>query len=203
MFEDILSRIGDFTPIWIYILLFGFAYIENLFPPSPSDIAIVIGGSLIGTSILSFTPAIIFSTGGSVAGFLTAFAIGWQFDKKLVHAGRLKFVNVESVEKVENAFRKYGYYLIVANRFLPGTRAVISFFAGMSRLDIHKTMILSTISSFIWNSILLYLGIVFGENISVVDKYLSTYSNIVIIITVIIILFLLVRYLVRKKNKKI
>lgn len=203
MFEDILSRIGDFAPLWIYIFLFGFAYLENLFPPSPSDIAIVVGGSLIGTGALSFVPAIIFSTGGSVAGFLTAFAIGWQFDKKLLHSGRLKFVNIESVEKVESAFRKYGYYLIVANRFLPGTRAVISFFAGMSRLDIHKTMILSTISSFIWNSILLYLGIVFGVNIEAVDKYLSTYSNIVILITVIIVLFFLIRFLIQKKKKTV
>lgn len=201
MFENILSQIGDFSPIWIYIFLFGFAYVENLFPPSPSDIAIVVGGSLIGTGILSFIPAIIFSTGGSVAGFLTAFAIGWQFDKKLVHTGKLKFINVESVEKVENAFRKYGYYLIVANRFLPGTRAVISFFAGMSKLDIHKTMLLSTISSLIWNSILLYLGIVFGENIDAVDKYLSTYSNIVIIISVLIAIFFLFRYFFTRKKK--
>lgn len=203
MFEDILSRIGDFAPLWIYIFLFGFAYLENLFPPSPSDIAIVVGGSLIGTGVLSFIPAIIFSTGGSVAGFLTAFAIGWQFDKKLVHSGKIKFINIESVEKVETAFRKYGYYLIVANRFLPGTRAVISFFAGMSRLDIHKTMILSTISSLIWNSILLYLGIVFGENIGIVDRYLSTYSNIVILISVVIVLFFLFRFLFQKKKKTV
>ncbi len=203
MFEDILSRIGDFAPLWIYIFLFGFAYLENLFPPSPSDIAIVVGGSLIGTGALSFVPAIIFSTGGSVAGFLTAFAIGWQFDKKLIHSGKLKFINIESVEKVESAFRKYGYYLIVANRFLPGTRAVISFFAGMSRLDIHKTMILSTISSLIWNSVLLYLGIVFGENIDTVDQYLSTYSNIVILISVIIVLFLLFRLFLQKKKKPV
>lgn len=200
MFEDILSQFSHFTPIWIYICLFCFALVENLFPPSPSDIVIVIGGSLVGTSTLSFIPALIFSTGGSVAGFLIAFAIGWQFDRKLVHAGKLKFINVESVDKVENAFRKYGYYLIVANRFLPGTRAVISFFAGMSRIDIHKTMILSTISSFLWNSILLYLGIIFGKNIEIVDKYLGTYSNIVILITVVIILFFVIRYFVRKKK---
>lgn len=203
MFEDILSRIGDFAPLWIYIFLFGFAYLENLFPPSPSDIAIVVGGSLIGTGALSFVPAIIFSTGGSVAGFLTAFAIGWQFDKKLIHSGKLKFINIESVEKVESAFRKYGYYLIVANRFLPGTRAVISFFAGMSRLNIHKTMILSTVSSLMWNSILLYLGIIFGENIDAVDKYLGTYSNIVILISIIIALFFLFRFLIQKKKKPV
>lgn len=201
MIEDLLARFSDLTPIWIYILLFAFAYVENIFPPSPSDIVIVIGGSLIGTGSLSFVPALVFSTGGSAAGFLTAFALGWQFDKKLIHAGKLKFINIQSVDKVENAFQKYGYYLIIANRFLPGTRAVISFFAGMSRLNIHVTILLSALSSLLWNSILLYLGMVFGKNVAIVDKYLGTYSNIVIIISVVIVLFFLSKFLLIKKKK--
>lgn len=202
MVEHILSQISDLAPIWIYIVLFSFAYIENLFPPSPSDIVIVIGGSLIGTGYLSFVPALVFSTGGSTAGFLTAFAIGWQFDKKLLHSGKIKFINIQSVEKVENSFRNWGYYLIIANRFLPGTRAVISFFAGMSRLDIHKTVFLSAVSSLLWNFILLYLGLEFGRNVAVVDNYLNTYSNIVIAITAIIILFFVIKYFYNKKKKQ-
>ncbi len=202
MVEHLLSDISGLAPILIYILLFSFAYVENLFPPSPSDIVIVIGGSLIGTGYLGFIPALIFSTGGSTAGFLTAFAIGWQFDKKLVHAGKIKFINIQSVEKVENAFRKWGYYLIVANRFLPGTRAVISFFGGMSRLDIHRTVFLSAVSSLLWNFILLYLGLEFGRNVALVDSYLSTYSNIVIAITAVVILFFIGKYFYNKKKKQ-
>jgi membrane protein DedA with SNARE-associated domain len=201
MIEELLARISGLTPILIYILLFTFAYVENLFPPSPSDMVIVIGGSLIGTGYLSFVPALVFSTGGSTAGFLTAFAIGWQLDKKLLHSGKLKFITVEAVERVENAFRKFGYYLIVANRFLPGTRAVISFFGGMSRLNVHKTLILSALSSLLWNIVLLYLGIMFGKNVGVVDKYLKTYSNIVVAVSVAVVVFFVVRYFINKKKK--
>lgn len=201
MIEHLLSQISDLAPIWIYILLFSFAFVENLFPPSPSDIVIVIGGSLVGAGYLHFVPALVFSTGGSTAGFLTAFAIGWQFDKKLVHAGKIKFINIQAIEKVENAFRKWGYYLIVANRFLPGTRAVISFFGGMSRLDIHKTVFLSAISSLLWNFILIYLGLEFGRNVALVDSYLNTYSNIVIAITAVVILFFVGKYFYNKKKK--
>lgn len=201
MIEELLARISDLAPIWIYILLFTFAYVENLFPPSPSDIVIVIGGSLIATSYLNFIPALVFATGGSTAGFLTAFAIGWQLDKKIVHSGKLKFINVESIEKVETAFRKYGYYLIIANRFLPGTRAVISFFGGMSRLDIHKTLILSALSSLLWDIVLLSLGIVFGKNVAIVDTYLGTYSNIVVAVSIVLVLFFVGKYFYNKKKK--
>jgi membrane protein DedA with SNARE-associated domain len=201
MIEELLARISELTPMWIYILLFVFAFVENIFPPSPSDIVIVIGGSLIGASYLSFIPALVFATGGSTAGFLTAFGIGWQFDKKLVHSGKIKFINIQSIEKVESAFRKYGYYLIVANRFLPGTRAVISFFGGMSRLDIHKTMFLSMVSSLLWNIALLYMGITFGRNVAAVDSYLDTYKYIVILITVLVLIGIFINYLLKKKKK--
>ncbi|HMN24428.1 MAG: DedA family protein [Ignavibacteriaceae bacterium] len=203
MFETILSEFSDFTPFWIYLTIFFFAYIENLFPPSPSDMVVVIGGSLVATGSLHFIPTFLFATAGSLLGFLTAFLIGWQFDKRLIHSGKLKFINVQSFEKVETSFRKYGYYLIVANRFLPGTRAVISFFAGMSRLNVDKTTLLSLISSSIWNVILIYLGIAFGENIDLIDSYLKTYSNIILIITAVIILFFIVRYFIKKRKTQI
>lgn len=200
MIEELLAHLSGLTPIVIYVLLFTFAYIENLFPPSPSDIVIVIGGTLIGTNYLLFVPTLIFATGGSIAGFLTAFGIGWLLDKKLIHSGKLKFINIQTIEKAEAAFRKWGYYLIIANRFLPGTRAVISFFGGMSRLDIHKTMFLSSISSLLWNIVLIYLGILFGKNVALVDKYLNTYSNIVITLTAIIILLLVINYFIKRKK---
>lgn len=202
MFESILTQISDFTPIWIYLTIFFFAYIENLFPPSPSDIVVVIGGSLVGTGTISFIPLFISATLGSLTGFLTAFIIGWQFDKKLIHSGKIKFINIQSVDKVETAFRKWGYYLIVANRFLPGTRAVISFFAGMSRLNVNKTSLLSLVSAAIWNTFLIYLGITFGNNVDVIDRYLNTYSNIVLIITGVVILFFVVKFLITKRKSK-
>ncbi|WP_337864511.1 DedA family protein [Ignavibacterium sp.] len=203
MFEEIITKISELSPLWIYLTIFFFAFIENLFPPSPSDMVIVIGGSLVGASNLHFIPVLVFATGGSLAGFLTAFAIGWQLDKRLLHAGKIKFLTIESIEKVENAFRKYGYYLIIANRFLPGTRAVISFFAGMSRLNVHYTVLLSAASALLWNTILISLGMIFGENIQKVDQFLSTYNNVVIAITAVVIIFLIVRYFWKKVKSKI
>uniref|UniRef100_A0A7V2ZIS6 DedA family protein n=1 Tax=Ignavibacterium album TaxID=591197 RepID=A0A7V2ZIS6_9BACT len=202
MFEEILTRISELSPIWIYLTIFFFAFVENIFPPSPSDMVIVIGGSLVGASDLHFVPVLIFATGGSLVGFLTAFSIGWQIDKRILHSGKIKFLTVESIEKVENAFRKYGYFLIIANRFLPGTRAVISFFAGMSRLNIHYTVLLSAASALLWNTILISLGMIFGENIQKVDAFLNTYNQVVIILTVIVIAFLIIRYFVNKRKKK-
>ena len=203
MFEDILNNISSFTPFWVYVTLFFFAFVENVFPPSPSDLVVVIGGSLVSTGVISFIPTLLLTTIGSVVGFLILFYFGSTVDRKLVHSGKYKYIPVDAIEKVELWFKKYGYYVIIANRFMPGTRSVISFFAGMSSLNVKKTLLLAAISALVWNAIIIYLGYVFGNNVEVVDKYLSTYSNIAISITVIVVIILVVKfYLSRKKNKE-
>jgi membrane protein DedA with SNARE-associated domain len=200
MFEDILTKIATFPPFWVYVTLFFFAFIENVFPPSPSDVLLVVGGTLIGTGAINFILALAFATIGSITGFMLMFYIGSTVDKKVIHSGRFKYIPLNTIEKVETWFRKYGYFVIVANRFMPGTRAVISFFAGISNLEPKKTIILCFISALLWNAILLYLGYIFGDNVEKVDEYLSTYSNIVIAITAVVILFFIVRFFFRKRK---
>jgi membrane protein DedA with SNARE-associated domain len=200
MFEDILTQISTFSPIWIYLTLFFFAFIENVFPPSPSDVLLVVGGTIIGTGAINFILALAFVTIGSITGFMLMFYIGSTVDKKVIHSGRFKYIPLNTIEKVEIWFRKYGYFVIVANRFMPGTRAVISFFAGISNLDPKRTITLCFVSALLWNAILLYLGFIFGDNVEKVDEYLTTYSNIVIAVTIIVILFFIVRLFFRKRK---
>jgi len=203
MFEDILTQISTFSPIWIYLTLFFFAFVENVFPPSPSDVVIVVGGSLVGTGAISFIIALTFASLGSILGFMLMFYIGSTVDKKVIQSGRFKFIPINTIDKVETWFRKYGYFVIVANRFMPGTRAVISFFAGISNLEPKKTIILCFVSALVWNAVMLYLGFIFGDNVEKVDQYLTTYSNIVIAVTAIVILFFIVRFFFRKRKSAV
>jgi membrane protein DedA with SNARE-associated domain len=200
MIEDILGKLSSLPAFWIYISLFFFSYIENVFPPSPSDLVVVIGGSLISTGAISFIPTLILTTIGSVLGFMTLYYIGSQLDQKVIRAGKVKFVSVEALQKAELWFNKYGYFIILINRFLPGTRSVISFFSGLSELNIRKTVILASISAFIWNAIIISLGVFFGDNVHVVDGYLSTYSEIAIILTAAAAVLFTLWYILKKRK---
>jgi membrane protein DedA with SNARE-associated domain len=202
MIEHILNYIAQLTPFWLLIALTFFSYFENIFPPSPSDLVVVVGGSLIGKGVISFFPTLALTTLGSVAGFMTIYYIGSTLDKKVVKAHKLKFISTEGIEKVEAWFAKYGYWVVLANRFMPGTRSVISLFTGLSELEVKRTIILSTISAFGWNAIILYLGMIFGNNVKKVDKLLETYSDIVLAITAAAVILYFVRFFIQKKKKQ-
>lgn len=178
------------TVPWHYVLLIAFllTFIENIFPPSPSDVLLMFMGSLISIGTVGFASIFIASTLGSVLGFLLMYWFGLKFGNKMINSNKLPFLTQENLAKPEEWFRKYGYYIIVANRFLSGTRAVISFFAGISELPIYKTTILSALSAALWNTILLLIGFYIGENIEQMNYILSLYGKILIPIVVVAVL---------------
>ncbi|MCX8057515.1 MAG: DedA family protein, partial [Ignavibacteria bacterium] len=166
MVEEIISFLRQIDPFLIYLAVFGIAFIENIFPPFPSDVIVAFSGALAAVTNISLPLVIIFAVTGSTTGFVTMYFIGKFFGDKILEKGKLKFISPEAVFTVERWFQKYGYWLIIANRFLAGTRAIISFFAGMSELNLKRTVILSAVSAFIWNLILIFVGFYVGHNLS-------------------------------------
>lgn len=201
MLEDILSYISVVDTPYIYLILFFFAFVENIFPPSPSDVVIVVGSSLIATTELSFIPILLITSIGSALGFVLMYYVGKLFGEKLIRRGKIKFIKHGDILKADRWFRKWGYKLILANRFLPGTRSVISFFSGVHELDVGRTFVFSAISAFAWNAFIIYLGMVVGHNVELIDYYLNTYSYAIIALTIAVIAVILIRIFWRKKKE--
>jgi membrane protein DedA with SNARE-associated domain len=198
--QEIFDFISTVEPWQVYAIVLGLALIENLFPPSPSDIMIVAGGSLVGLGQVGFIETLLSATAGSTIGFLIMYKIGDWFGDHILEQGKIKFLPVESVHKVERWFTKYGYAIIVVNRFLTGTRAVVSFFAGMSELKLLPTTVLCFVSALIWNTILVLLGVYLGQNWERIGFYLTTYSQAVTAVVVVAILLWIARYIYFRKN---
>ena len=196
--ETIISTLQQLNPIWVYLTIFAIAYIENIFPPSPSDLLIVAGGYLVGIGHIGFIETLIIATLGSTSGFMTMYKIGDWFGLSIIEKKKIKFLPLDSVHKVETWFRKYGYWLIVVNRFLSGTRAIVGFFAGMAEVTFVPTAILCFISALVWNGILIYAGTLVGENWESIGIYLSTYSQIVTVLLITGVIAIIILWLRRK-----
>jgi membrane protein DedA with SNARE-associated domain len=198
--EDFINSLTQLDPFWIYVAVAGIAYIENILPPFPSDVIVVAAGSLVGIGTINFTVALVLATAGSTLGFMTMYKLGDWFGDKILEKGRIKFIPLDSVHRVEKWFKKYGYWVVVANRFLAGTRAVVSFFAGMSELPILNATALSCVSALAWNLILLYAGKELGENWRSILIYLQAYGQTITIVAIVAAVVLVWRYLYKRKR---
>ncbi len=176
--EHFIQYLHTQSPVLVYCALFGFAYLENIFPPSPSDVVMVLGGTFVGLGVINMPMALIFSTAGSTLGFITVYYLGKWFGVHIIDSGKLRFIPRDKIVIVERWFQKWGAWVIVVNRFLSGTRAVVSFFAGMSSIPASKAALLCTVSSLAWNFLLIYAGSVLGNNWRSISDYIDLYSYI-------------------------
>lgn len=202
MLQEIISYISTLDPALIYFALFLFAFIENIFPPSPSDLVLVVGSAIVANTPAGFLPVLVLTSIGSGLGFIVMYYTGNFLGDKLLRKGKLKFIKQESLDKADIWFNKYGYKIILINRFIPGTRAVISFFCGVHKLKPLPTFFFAALSSLLWNSALIWLGIFLGRNIELIDSYLSTYSNIALVIAALAALYFIYKYLRRNRSSK-
>ncbi|HKQ05699.1 MAG TPA: DedA family protein [Blastocatellia bacterium] len=198
--EHIVSLFQRLPPLGVLGMMFLVQYIENIFPPSPGDMLLVFGGTLIGLGTVGFFPSLLLATIGSTLGFMTAYYLGRSFEMRILHGRLGRFLPKAAILKVEGWFKRFGPGVILINRFLAGTRAVIPYFAGMSRTAPLLTAGMSTISAALWNTLLLYLGMVFGENWRVVAGYLVTYSKAMSVLIAVAIALLLGFYLKQKRR---
>lgn len=199
--HEIIPILQSLEPLPVLVAVFVIAFAENLFPPLPSDVAVVFAGSLVGLGRVGFLETLLAGTAGSTLGFVTMYKIGDWFGDRILEQGRISFIPVASVRKVEAWFARYGYWLIAANRFLAGTRAVVSFFAGMSEIDLKRAAALSFVSALLWNAILVSAGYALGRNWTSIGSYLSTYSQIVTgVITLGVVLWLIAAW--RRSRRK-
>lgn len=186
---EILSR---FSYIGIFFLIF----IENIFPPIPSELILVFGGFISKKLNLSFFMLVIFSTLGSCLGAMLLYYLGKKISKERLddffNKGWVKKLGfkVDSVNKSLKYFNRYNSLAVFIGRCIPVVRSLISIPAGMEQMNFKKFIVYTGVGSLIWNTLLIYVGRImeekWKEGVAIVEKY-ST-----------IILFLLILFFVGK-----
>ena len=196
---DIINKFGYFG---VSLLI----AIENIFPPIPSEVILTFGGFMTSYTNLTILGIIIAATIGSVIGALVLYFLGKLLPserlEKIVDGkiGRALRFKKEDVRKADKWFDKHGHWTVFFCRFIPIVRSLISIPAGMSGMKFAPFIILTTIGSLIWNSVLIILGNIAGENWSVISNYINDYSHWVLI--GIVILFIVICFIYYKKRIK-
>lgn len=189
--QQIVEWIQTLSPVSIYLIFTLVAYVENIIPPVPGDVLVAFGGYLAAEQVINFVPVLTLTTVASVVGFMSMYGIGWYFGDRIEQErGRfwlMRFIDVKYFDRINRWMSKWGQGVILANRFLAGTRSAISLASGMTKTKVYATVVNSFISSILWNTILLSFGWVVHENWQVIGYYLNVYGWIILILIALVI----------------
>ena len=206
MQEIIIEIMNNFGYLGIMFLIF----IENIFPPIPSEVILTFGGfaTTLPNAEINVVGVIIFSTIGAVIGALALYLIGRILKKerlmKIVEGkvGKTLRFKPEDIEKADVWFNKHGTATVFFCRFIPIIRSLISIPAGINGMNIPKFLLFTSIGTLIWNSILTILGSILGENWTKIVDIVDLYGNIVLVLIIVLFVIGVIVYYNKRIKKK-
>ncbi len=200
MLEAAIAWLQHADPAAVYLFLFLIAFLENVVPPIPGDVPIAFIGYLIWKSDLTFAGALFWSSLGSAAGFMLVYMLSRHLGLKLYAEGESKaqhwlaksvhrFFPPSDMELLRRKFATHGYLAVLVNRFLFGSRAIISVTAGLMHLRTPFVFLAALTSAIVWNVLLLSGGYFLGSNWQDIGAYAALYSVPVSIIFVLVLVY--------------
>lgn len=197
--SDVLVRLlNQYGYIGIAFLIF----IENIFPPIPSEVILLFGGFM--TTYTNMRPLFVITaaTIGSYFGACVLYLVGRGISKERLirfvdgRVGVLLHVKADHIEKADQWFGMHGEKAVLICRCVPIVRSIISIPAGLSKMRFSKFSVLTIVGSMIWNTVLVLLGYISGSAWESTMRYIDWYKKAFIVFIILFIITVLsVRYL--------
>ena len=183
MLENMAQWILDVLAALGYLGLALLLIAENLFPPIPSEVVLPLAGFLVSQGDLNLWGALVAATTGSVLGAVILYSLGrWGGRRFVLRYGSWLRVDEHSLDRAEGWFRHYGDALVLFARVVPVARSIVSIPAGTAKMSMVRFVVLTTVGSAIWNALLIGAGMFLGANWSVVQNWVGSYSDVVLVL---------------------
>lgn len=191
---DLVQWLEALPAIWVYALILAVSYGENLVPPVPGDMLVVFGGYMAGLGLLNPVVVVLLATIGGSLGFMTMYLIGARLGHAVLDPERLKWLPKKRIGVVRRHLQRWGFRLVLANRFLSGLRSVISLTVGLAHMEPGRTAFWCTVSSLVWTVAIVAGGWYLGENWELVGGYIQSYGWALSGVVVVLIVWQIIRY---------
>lgn len=158
--DDWIIWLIDQGGYWgIFLLMF----VENIFPPIPSEVIMGLGGVAMARGKMEFWPLLAAGTIGSTLGnyvwFLVGDRLGYRRLRPLIDRwGRWLTMEWDDVERATALFRRRGEWVVFALRFSPLLRTVVSLPAGLCHMHHGKFLLFTFAGAALWNVALIMAG---------------------------------------------
>jgi membrane protein DedA with SNARE-associated domain len=179
---------------WLgYTAIFAAMFLENLFPPIPSELIMPLGGFYVQQGQLQLVPVVLAGLLGTVLGALPWYGIGRLVNEERIELWLSRYggwigIRPEELGRSRKWFGRYGTVLVFWGRLVPGIRTLISVPAGIEMMPMTPFLLWTTAGSLIWTVLLTVAGMVMGEGYSNVELWIDPVSKAVKVILVIAVL---------------
>ena len=204
---EMIGNAVEASPVTGYGAIFAAMFLENLFPPIPSELIMPLGGFYVQQGKLAFLPVVLAGLLGSVLGALPWYGIGRVVNEEriehwLERHGRWIGISPRELHRSRTWFHRHGTALVFWGRLIPGIRTLISVPAGIEMMPFVPFLVWTTAGSLIWTLLLTAAGLLLGESYSNVERWIEPVAKVIKVLLVITVLGSLVWLALRSWKKR-
>lgn len=180
----------------------GIMILESCNIPIPSEATLPFAGYLVSKGELNFHMAAWFGAIGCLLGSIPSYYLGYFGGRKFIEKyGKYFLVSPKDLDGADKWVEKYGDWAFFLCRMLPIVRTFISLPAGILRAKKRFFFTMTFLGSLIWCYVLVYVGIVLGENMDVIKPLWHKFDELILLICVVLGCWYIYRHIKHfKKN---
>lgn len=157
-------------------------FLENLFPPLPSEVIMPMAGFVAGKGELGIAGVLIAGTAGTLAGALFWFAVARKLGEERLRGwaerhGRWITLSPEDIERIDCWFDRHHRWAVPLGHLVPGIRTLISIPAGIFGMGVTRFILLTLLGAGAWTGALGLAGYALGSRYEQVERYLGPAST--------------------------
>lgn len=160
-------------------------FLENVFPPIPSELIMPLAGFLTTRGEFSFAGVVVAGMLGSVLGALPLYGLGRVVGERRLTAwadrhGHWVALSGEDIARATGWLDRHGAKAVLFCRLVPGVRSLISIPAGFAAMPLPQFLLYSAVGTGLWAALLALLGRLLGARYKLVDRFLGPVAYVVL-----------------------
>jgi membrane-associated protein len=196
--DVVVVRTGPYAPL----VLFGASFLEYVFPPFPGDALVLLGAWYAVHGDISWPLAFAAVTAGALIGAVVDWRVGRALGTHLGERFAARAHLAEKLARFQASYRRWGPWLLVANRFMPGVRALFFVVAGASGVPLSRVLVFGGISAAAWNALLLLAGAFVARNVDELSGLMSRYTSIAWVIVAAVLAAIAGRFVWKRRRAR-
>lgn len=186
---QVISLLGYFG---VFLLMLA----ESTVLPVPSELVLPFAGYLVSSGNFGLVEVLIAALFGSIVGSIISYYIGKTIGREaIIRFGKKVFLEERHLDLAHEWFEKYGEKMIFVCRFIPAVRHVISIPAGVAVMSLKKFLFYTALGAFLWNSFLVFCGMLLQKNWNEIIKYTQLLDIIIVFAVILLVLFFFYKHL--------
>jgi membrane protein DedA with SNARE-associated domain len=199
--DRFLEWVAHLPELLVYVVLMALSAIENIFPPVPADVAVVLGAFLAQHGLTSAPLLGVLCWLANTASAAGMFFYARRRGRRFFESGwPAKLMPPEAMAAIETAYQRHGMLGIFVSRFLPGIRAAVTPFAGVVGMPPLRALVPAAAASAIWYAVLVGFGSFLGVNWKAARAILDDANRVLALISVAITVAIAVWLWRRRKS---